>query len=62
MQVHAQFTIDNRCKIELMLLLGDDNLTIMNEYPNIKNLRNEIELYFNMQSKFVINSKFGTFC
>lgn len=31
MQVHAQFTIDNYDQIQLMLLLGDDNLMLMTQ-------------------------------
>ncbi|APG77709.1 hypothetical protein [Shahe endorna-like virus 1] len=61
-QVHCRFVLRNQHRILFMLFLGDDMLMFFSEKPDIKGLRNEIAVYFNMQSKDSINELYGTFC
>lgn len=62
MQVHSQFVITNQSSINCMLILGDDMLIICNRRPSIKNLRNDIAVNFNMQSKDNYFDNGGQFC
>nr|QDH88955.1 MAG: RNA-dependent RNA polymerase [Riboviria sp.] len=62
LQVHSKFICDNLDLIAGMFFLGDDMIIIFKNIPNTRNLRDDIEVKFNMQSKFHINNNHGTFC
>jgi len=60
--VHADLVIKNWSNIIIMLFLGDDMvMACRNELDN-KNLRKDIAVNFNMQSKDSINHDYGEFC
>jgi len=65
MQVHADFVIENYEVLELILLLGDDNLMFstrrMSE-AEITKLSKDIRTKHNMLSKLHLHDEHGTFC
>jgi hypothetical protein len=45
-----------------MLILGDDNLMMLNMKPNVVNLRKQIRVRYNMESKAELSDTNGAFC
>jgi hypothetical protein len=62
LQVHSEFVRENRANIECMLILGDDNLMMLNMKPNVVNLRKQIRVRYNMESKAELSDTNGAFC
>lgn len=60
--MHTEFFYENREKIRLIIILGDDMLAYMSARPDVKDLKKYIKVNFNMISKSIINDTYGTFC
>lgn len=60
--VHHKFIKTNEDNIKLMLVLGDDNLCLMTQEPNVEHLKNQMAIEYNMKCKPSWSSYGGTFC
>ncbi|AGY34962.1 polyprotein [Rhizoctonia cerealis alphaendornavirus 1] len=61
MAVHADLVINNRDKIQLILLLGDDNLMLCSTFLDLQKFRKDTKERYNMEVKPDSNSTHGTF-
>jgi len=59
---HSRFVQMNKSTIKLCLILGDDNLMLGTQFQGFKDLRRNIEMFYNMQSKSNLSLHHGTFC
>jgi hypothetical protein len=62
MLVHMRTVRRYRSSIELMLILGDDNLLVSKIPISAKQMRASIKDYYNMMSKAVSRKNVGVFC
>jgi len=60
--VHAELVIDNKHSIQLISILGDDNLMICSEEINADRVLKEFAIKHNMQAKPSYNRYQGNFC
>nr|UIA10507.1 polyprotein [Alphaendornavirus sp.] len=61
MAVHADLVINNKEKIQLILLLGDDNLMLCSTFLDLQKFRKDTKERYNMEVKPDSNSTHGTF-
>jgi hypothetical protein len=62
MLVHWRFYSANKSAIKMVIMLGDDNLSLIDRPLNTNHLRSQIKNYYNMKSSATTNEGFGTFC
>jgi len=62
MIVHSDFVIENYDNIELLIMLGDDNVMFMKKKPDLLGYKSRMINYYNMQCKPEIGTNQGYFC
>lgn len=55
MIIHRKFVQRNYDNLQAMMFLGDDNIALFKNKPNIAKLSRDAKLYHNMQAKASIN-------
>nr|WNK15276.1 MAG: RNA-dependent RNA polymerase [Alphaendornavirus sp. 'monocotyledonae'] len=60
--VHSRFVIEHKLSLNMMLVLGDDNIMFLKSNPNLKNYKRDMKDKYNMISKPLVSENVGTFC